>query len=221
MPGGLRATFDKGYAAIVDDILKLGSLLDQAIERALESLQRRDQIMAQQVIDEDEMINHLRFKIEEACLTLIATQQPAARDLRGIIASMNIVVDMERMGDHAAGIAKTVIRMGDEPLLKPLIDIPRMVQTAREMLRMSLDAYVRHDPEAAKAVVPMDDEMDMLYRAIFDELVEIMAHKPDGVERATYLLWCAHNLERIGDRVTNIAERVIFMTTGDMQELNV
>jgi phosphate transport system protein len=221
MPGGLRATFDKGYAAIVDDILKLGSLLDQAIERALESLQRRDQIMAQQVIDEDETINHLRFKIEEACLTLIATQQPAARDLRGIIASMNIVVDMERMGDHAAGIAKTVIRMGDEPLLKPLIDIPRMVQTAREMLRMSLDAYVRHDPEAAKAVVPMDDEMDMLYRAIFDELVEIMAHKPDGVERATYLLWCAHNLERIGDRVTNIAERVIFMTTGDMQELNV
>jgi phosphate transport system protein len=221
MSSSLRATFDREYAAIVDDILKLGSLLDQAIEQALESLQRRDQILAQQVIDEDEAINHLRFKIEEACLTLIATQQPAARDLRGIVASMNIVVDMERMGDHAAGIAKTVIRMGDEPLLKPLIDIPRMVQTAREMLRMSLDAYVRHDPEAAKAVVPMDDEMDMLYRAIFDELVEIMAHKPDGVERATYLLWCAHNLERIGDRVTNIAERVIFMTTGDMQELNV
>jgi phosphate transport system protein len=221
MSSSLRATFDKEYAAIIEDILKLGSLIDQAIAQALDSLQRRDQTLAQQIIDEDEEINLLRFKIEEACLTLIATQQPAARDLRGVVASMNIVVDMERMGDHAAGIAKTVIRMGDEPLLKPLIDIPRMAQTAREMLRMSLDAFIERDAEAAKAVVPIDDEMDHLYRAIFDELVEIMSHKPEGVERATYLLWCAHNLERIGDRVTNIAERVIFMTTGDMQELNV
>ena len=221
MSSGLRATFDKEYAAIVDDILKLGSYVDQAIAQALDSLQRRDGVLAKQVIEADEAINLLRFKIEEACLTLIATQQPAARDLRGIVAAMNIVVDIERMGDHAAGIAKTVIRMGDEPLLKPLIDIPRMAQTAREMLRMSLDAFVQRDSEAAKAVVPLDDEMDQLYRAIFDELVEIMAHKPEGVERATYLLWCAHNLERIGDRVTNIAERVIFMTTGDMQELNI
>lgn len=221
MSSSLRATFDKEYAAIVDDILKLGSMVDQAITRALESLQRRDQVLAQQVIDADIEINKLRFKIEEACLTLIATQQPTARDLRGIVASMNIVVDIERMGDHAAGITKTVIRMGDEPLLKPLIDIPRMAQTAREMLRMSLDAFVERDAEGAQAVVPLDDEMDQLYRAIFDELVEIMAHKPEGVERATYLLWCAHNLERIGDRVTNIAERVIFMTTGDMLELNV
>ncbi len=221
MATSLRATFDKEYAAIVEDILKLGSLVDQAIAQALDSLQRRDQMLAQQVIDEDVAINTLRFKIEEACLTLIATQQPAARDLRGIVASMNIVVDMERMGDHAAGITKTVIRMGDEPLLKPLIDIPRMAKTAREMLRMSMDAFVEHDAEKAQAVVPLDDEMDLLYRAIFDELVEIMAHKPDSVERATYLLWCAHNLERIGDRVTNIAERVIFMTTGDMRELNV
>ncbi|TFH34250.1 MAG: phosphate signaling complex protein PhoU [Anaerolineales bacterium] len=221
MSSNLRATFDKEYAAIVADILKLGSYVDQAIDQALDSLQRRDLALAQQVIDADEAINALRFKIEEACLTLIATQQPAARDLRGIVASMNIVVDIERMGDHAAGMAKTVIRMGNEPLLKPLIDIPRMVQLAHDMLRQSLEAFVAQDAEAAKAIVPLDDEMDNIYRAIFDELVEMMAHKPDGVERATYLLWCAHNLERIGDRVTNIAERVIFMTTGDMQELNV
>ena len=220
MSSSLRAIFDKEYAAIVDDILKLGSYVDQAIGLALDSLQRRDVGQAQQVVDADEAINLLRFKIEEACLTLIATQQPAARDLRGIVASMNIVVDIERMGDHAAGMAKTVIRMGDEPLLKPLIDIPRMAQTAREMLRLSLDAFAERDSDAAKAVVPLDDEIDDLYRAIFDELVEIMAHKPEGVERATYLLWCAHNLERIGDRVINIAERVIFMNTGDMQELN-
>ncbi len=220
MSGSLRATFDREYAAVVEDILKLGSMIDQAIANALESLQQRDQVLAQQLIDDDDKINQLRFKIEEACLTIIATQQPTARDLRGVVASMNIVVDMERMADHAAGIAKTVIRMGDEPLLKPLIDIPRMVQTSREMLRLSLDAYVERDTEAATAVIPMDDEMDSLYRAIFDELVEIMSNKPEGVERATYLLWCAHNLERIGDRATNIAERVIFMTTGDLQDLN-
>jgi phosphate transport system protein len=220
MSGSLRATFDREYAAIVEDILKLGSMIDLTIANALESLQQRDQVLAQQLIDDDDKINQLRFKIEEACLTLIATQQPTARDLRGVVASMNIVVDMERMADHAAGIAKTVIRMGDEPLLKPLIDIPRMTQTSREMLRLSLDAFVERDTELATAVIPMDDEMDSLYRAIFDELVEIMSKKPEGVERATYLLWCAHNLERIGDRATNIAERVIFMTTGDLQDLN-
>jgi phosphate transport system protein len=119
MSSGLRATFGKEYAAIVDDILKLGSYVDQAIVRALDSLQRRDGVLARQVIEADEAINLLRFNIEEACLTLIATQQPAARDLRGIVAAMNIVVDIERMGDHAAGMAKTVIRMGDDPLLKP------------------------------------------------------------------------------------------------------
>jgi phosphate transport system protein len=132
---------------------------------------------------------------------------------------MNIVVDMERMADHASGIAKTVIRMGDEPLLKPLIDLPRMADLAREMLSDALNAFIKRDAPAAKAIAPRDEEMDLLYKAIFDELVDIMAHKPDSVERATYLLWCAHNLERIGDRAINIVERVIFMTTGDMREL--
>jgi phosphate transport system protein len=199
----------------------MSKMVDQAIARALESLQNRDQSLAKQVIEEDEEINTLRFKIEEACLALIATQQPAAHDLRAVIAAMSIVIDMERMADHAAGIAKTVIRMGDEPLLKPLIDIPLMVQLARNMLSGSLRAFVEQDAESARSIASQDDEMDILYRAIFDELVEIMSHKPDSVERATYLLWCAHNLERIGDRVTNIAERVVFVSTGDMRELNV
>jgi phosphate transport system protein len=221
MPGGLRTIYDREFKQIVDNILKLGDMVDQAIANALKSLQERDQVLAQDVIENDEGINRLRFEVEEACLTLIATQQPTAGDLRAVIASMNIVVDMERMGDHAAGIAKTVIRMGDEPLLKPLIDIPRMAQLSRSMLRESLDAFIERDEQKARNIAGRDEEVDHLYRAIFDELVEIMAVKPDSVERATYLLWCAHNLERIGDRVTNIAERVIFMTTGDMQELNV
>ncbi len=219
MSKGPRARYDQNYAAIEDDILKMGALVQDAIRNSIESLKQRDTNLAQEVIDRDLRINDLRFKIEEACLTLIATQQPTAGDLRAVIAAMNIVVDMERMADHASGIAKTVIRMGDEPLLKPLIDLPKMADLAREMLSDSLEAFIKRDAPAAKAIAPRDEEMDLLYKAIFNELVEIMAHKPGSVERATYLLWCAHNLERIGDRAINIVERVIFMTTGDMREL--
>ena len=221
MSEGLRATYDREYAHVQSQVLKLGELVDNAISLALKCLQERDQGLAHKVIDDDEAVNDLRFHIEEECLALIATQQPTASDLRAVIAAMNIITDVERMGDHAAGIAKTVIMMGDEPLLKPLIDIPKMAALARKMLDTSLKAFVKRDAAMARSVAVMDDEIDTLYKAIFDELVEIMAKKPDSVSRATYLLWCAHNLERIGDRVTNIVERVIFMTTGDMQELNV
>jgi phosphate transport system protein len=177
--------------------------------------------LARDVIEKDQAINDLRFKIEEDCLVLIATQQPTAGDLRRVIAAMSIVVDIERMGDYAAGIAKTVLLMGDQPLLKPLIDIPRMEKLAGRMIGEVLRAFVEGDPARALEVASWDEEMDALYKAIFDELVEIMAHKPGSAERATYLLWSAHNLERIGDRVTNIAERVVFITTGNMKELNI
>ncbi len=216
-----RATLDQEARAINDDLLRMQKLVDQAILRSVDSLKRRDQTLAQQVIDEDVEINDLRFKIEEACLSLIATQQPAASDLRSVIAAMHMVVEMERMADHATGIAKTVIMMGDEALLKPLVDIPKMAELARDMLRDSLQAYKERDAEKARQVAVRDDDMDGLYRAVFDELVKIMSKTPGSATRATYLLWCAHNLERIGDRVTNIAERVIFVNTGDMQELNV
>ena len=216
-----RATLDQEARAINDDLLRMQKLVDQSILRSVDSLKRRDQTLAQQVIDEDVEINDLRFKIEEACLSLIATQQPAASDLRSVIAAMHMVVEMERMADHATGIAKTVIMMGDEPLLKPLVHIPKMAELARDMLRDSLQAYNERDAEKARQIAVRDDDMDGLYRAVFDELVKIMSKTPGSATRATYLLWCAHNLERIGDRVTNIAERVIFVNTGDMQELNV
>ena len=218
---GPRATLDQEARAINDDLLRMQKLVDQSILRSVDSLKRRDQTLAQQVIDEDVEINDMRFKIEEACLSLIATQQPAASDLRSVIAAMHMVVEMERMADHASGIAKTVIMMGDEPLLKPLVDIPKMAELARDMLRDSLQAYNARDAEKARQIAVRDDDMDGLYRAVFDELVKIMSKTPGSASRATYLLWCAHNLERIGDRVTNIAERVIFVNTGDMQELNV
>ena len=221
MSRSLRTTFDREFTQIQESLLQMGSMVNQAIALSLESLQNRDRVLAKQLIDDDEKINAIRFKIEDACLALIATQQPAASDLRSVVAVITIVINMERMADHAAGIAKTVILMGDEPLLKPLIDIPRMVRLAQDMLSEVLQAFVEHDAESAQAIAVRDDEMDRLYQAIFEELLEIMADKPGNIKRATYLLWCAHNLERIGDRVTNIAERVIFVSTGDMKELNV
>jgi phosphate transport system protein len=187
----------------------------------LKSLKQGDIPLARQIIEDDEKINELRFKIEEAALALIATQQPTATDLREVIAIMNVVVDIERMGDYAAGVATTVIKIGDEPLLKPLIDLPKMVEIARQMLKESVEALMDRDAERAKEIATRDDEIDVLYRAILDELVEIMAKRPDSVQRGNLLLWCAHNIERIGDRVTNIAERVVFVSTGVMEELNI
>jgi phosphate transport system protein len=215
-----RATYDREFSEIQEDIIRLGSLVEQAIDRSIDCLDKRDQGLAHQIIAEDEVINDMRFQLEEECLRLIARQQPAAGDLRAVLSALSIVPEMERMADHASGIAKTVLRMGDEPLVKPLIDIPRMALTVREMLRDSLKAFVQRDTEAAKAIALRDNEVDLLYKAVFDELIGIMARDPNTATRATYLLWCGHNLERIGDRVTNIAERIVFMTTGNMKELN-
>ena len=220
MSGGTRGAFDQKLIEIRDNIIRMGQLVDAAIEKSMACLKRQDHNLARQVISDDTAINNLRFTVEEECLAVIATQQPMASDLRVIVAAMNLVNDLERMADHATGIAKTVLRMGHEPLLKPLVDLPRMADAARDMLRRSLDAFLARDTAAAHAIAGEDDQIDHLYKAIFDELLAIMARDPSTIQRGTYLLWCAHNLERIGDRVTNIAERVIFMTEGTMQELN-
>lgn len=212
--------FDQKFISIRDNLLRIGQLIDVAIDRALTALKNQDENLARQIIADDVTINDLRFTVEEDCLALIATQQPAASDLRAVISAMNIVNDMERMADHATGIAKTVIRMGNQPLLKQLNDIPRMGNFARDMLKRSLDAFLARDAEAARAIAAQDDEIDHMYKAVFDEVIQMMARDPNAIAGGTYLLWCAHNLERIGDRVTNIAERVIFMTTGTMKELN-
>lgn len=220
MPLQPRSILDREFAQIRDDMLRLGYLADAAIERAMQSLNANDSALAQQVIDDDAAINDLRFNIEEACLRLIATQQPAAGDLRTALAAVSIATDIERMADHATGIAKTVIRVGEAAAPRPLADLNPMADTARRMFRASLDAYVARDAEAARRIAAEDDEVDHMYKALFDELLQIMARDPAAVAPCTYLLWCGHNLERIGDRVTNIAERIIFMTTGTLRELN-
>jgi len=217
----IRGVLEKEQNQIKDDILRLGSMVETAIDRSITALKNRDQSLAQQVIDEDKHINQIRFQIEEECVTLIATQQPAATDLRMTIAATHIAVELERMADHATGIAELTIRMIDQPLLKPLIDIPIMAKITREMIHASLDAFLSRDVEAAHQIAARDDEVDNLYQQVFRELLTYMLEDPRNIQRATFLIWVAHNLERIGDRATNLCERVIFMATGQLQELNV
>lgn len=194
----------------------MGGRVDQAIDQSIQAWRGRDRSLAEQVVAGDAELNRMRYEVEESCLALIATQQPAAGDLRAILAMDTIAVELERMGDHAEGIAKIVLRMGDEAPIPPLTEIPKMADLCRSMLKQSLDTFVARDPKAARRVGDQDDEIDQLYRELFDKLVAVMAQDPSLVERGTYLLWIAHNLERIGDRITNISERVIFMTTGQI-----
>jgi len=217
---GLRATYDKEFNEIVADMVLMSQRVEWAIERSMYALTESDRTIAHEVISSDQQINDLRFKVEEACVALIATQQPAAKDLRSVIAVMHVVLELERMADHAAGISKTVIMMDTGHKLKALKKIPKMAELSRKMLADSIEAFNRRDVAWARAIAEQDTEMDHMYRSVFERLVEIMARRPASIANATYLMWCAHNLERIADRVTNIAEQVIFMTTGDMGELN-
>ena len=216
----VRADFDRHLRMLQSDLLILGSMVEKAIAKSLDALKRRDLEVSRQVIQEDDYIDQKRFQLEEQCVNIIATQQPMARDLRTIIAILHIAVELERMGDYAEGIAKISLMMGDEPPLKPLIDIPRMSEMATDMLRRSLDALVHRDTVAALGVCRDDDDVDALYDQVYRELIFFMIQDPKTIQRATYLLWVSHDLERVADRATNIAERVIFMVTGKMVEIN-
>jgi phosphate transport system protein len=184
-------------------------------------LKERDLDLAHRIIADDKKVDMKRFEIEDKCIQLIATQQPMASDLRTIISVFNIISEVERIGDHAEGIAKIVIMIGDEPPLKPLIDIPRMADKTVDMLHRSLDSFINYDSETAKKIATEDDEVDNLYDQVFRELISFMVEDPRTITRATRLIWVAHNLERSADRVTNICERVVYMVTGKMEEINV
>jgi phosphate transport system protein len=215
-----RNTFEKLVDDLKADLLKLGTLTSQTISDGVEALKTRDRVMAQSLIDHDAEINNLRYNLEERSYELIATQQPLATDLREIMSILLIAIELERIADHSKNLGEIVIHMGDEPLLKPLIDIPRMAEACQEMLRQALDSFTRHDADAARAVCRRDDEIDNLYVQIFRELLTYIAEDSRTVTRALNLLFAAHNLERIGDRVTNIGERVIYAATGQLEELN-
>jgi phosphate transport system protein len=216
-----RADFDKELRRLQDDVLMLGSMVEKAIAKSLEALKSRDLQLSQQVMDEDDVIDQSRIRLEEECVDLIATQQPLARDLRAIVAILHITSELERMGDYAEGISKISLMMGSAAPLKPLIDIPRMGAIASDMLKRSLDALVNRDSLAAAQVCRDDDLVDQLYDQVYRELLTFMIEDPRTIRRATYLLWIAHDLERIADRATNIAERVLYLVTGRIAEYNV
>ncbi|HEY5504275.1 MAG TPA: phosphate signaling complex protein PhoU [Sedimentisphaerales bacterium] len=213
-----RNDFDRHLQTLQEELLTLGSMVEEAISRSTDALVNRNLTLARKVIAGDLEINQKRYDIEEMCVELIATQQPMAGDLRIIIAVLNMIVDLERIGDHAEGNAKIAIMIGDEPPLKPYIDIPRMAQKTEEMLRGALDAFVKRDVDAARKIIAQDDVVDNLYDQVFRELLTYMAADPQTINRATRLIWVAHNLERSADRVTNICERTIFVITGKVEE---
>jgi phosphate transport system protein len=215
----VRKTFESEIRQLKDNVLILGSMVEKALLDSVEALRKRDIKAAERLFQEDKEINKKRFEIESHLMVLIATQQPMAHDLRLLASTMEIISELERMGDYAKGISNINIRMGDAQLLKPLIDVPRMANKGVDMLHRALSAFVNEDVETAKALPVEDDEVDALYNQIYRELMTFIIADPKTIERANWLLWVAHNLERFADRVTNICERTIFIATGEMAEI--
>ena len=212
----VRADFDRNLKLLQEELLLLGGLVEKAIVDAIEALKTRDIELSHKVVSQDDIIDQKTNQIEEKAIDLIATQQPIAIDLRTLMSVIHISVELERMGDYAEGIGKIGVMMGNDPPVKPLVDIPKMAAKASDMLKRSLDALVRRDPALARQVCEDDDEVDNLYDQIYKDLIALMISDPTTTQRATYLMWVAHDLERIADRATNIAERVIFLVTGQL-----
>jgi len=215
-----RNLFEQQLHRLQDEILELGSSVDQSLMEVVVALRRRDLAAARRLEAHDEVINRKRFAIEEDCLTLIATQQPMARDLRILAAILEVITELERMGDYIKGISHIITMLGPKPLPPDLLDLfDEMVAQGNKMLQRSLEAFIAGDVEAAKAIPAGDDEVDKLYNMVYRELVKQMIADPESIDHATHLLWVAHNLERFSDRVSNICERTVFTATGEMMEI--
>ncbi len=217
----VRESFCKYIKDLEKDVIDMSRMVIAAINRSIEALKTCNADEAERIIEDDMLINKKRWDLEEKCINLIATQQPVASDLREIIAVLNIATELERIGDHAEGIGKIVVMHGTEPLVKSLVDIPRMAAIGVSMLEKSIDAFLKRDAKAAKMVCADDDKVDLLHEQVYRELLSYMIEDPKTITRATYLIWAAHNLERIADRVTNICERIVFLVTGRMEEIKV
>jgi len=215
-----KVVFEEKMNKLYDKLQHMGSLVEAAIARSIEALKTQNLELAQAVIDGDDLIDDLEHEIEEKCLEVIATQQPMAKDLRRVATLFKMINDLERMADYATSIAKITLRIADQPLIKPLVDIPRMAILSQKMVKQALDAYVREDVDLAAAVGKDDDEVDKLFGQIFRELLTIMMENPKTITQATHLLFVGRWLERISDHATNIAEEVIFLVTGEKRNLN-
>jgi phosphate transport system protein len=215
----MRKTFEAEIQQLKDELLLMGSMVEEQILGSVEALKKRDLEASRRIFQADSKINSKRYGIEEQVMILIATQQPMAHDLRLLASILEVSAELERMGDYAKGIATINIRMGGEGTLKPLIDIPRMAQKASDMLHRALTAFITEDVETARAIPSEDDEVDGLYTQVYRELMTFVMADPKNMDRANYLLWTAHNLERFADRVTNLCERTVFIATGENKEL--
>ena len=215
-----RETFERQLEHLEDRVLALGSLVEQALLDAVRALKYRDMKRGRRLIADDRIINEQRYAIEADTLALIAMQQPMAGDLRTLAAILEIVTELERIGDYAKGIARINELIGEQALIKPIVDLPKMAEEAQDMLHQALDAFVRRDLELARAIPARDELVDDLYKQVYRELITIVIAAPSKIEQSNYLLWAAHNLERAADRVINICERVVFTVTGELAELN-
>jgi phosphate transport system protein len=204
---------------IQDEMLVMGSLVEQATMQSIESLKKRDRKMAVEVYNADRKINEKRYAIENSVLILIATQQPLAHDLRLLAALLEVSAEIERMGDYAKGIAKVVVNLGDIDIPVPIKEIEQMANMALNMLHRALGAFIIEDAVTAKSIPPEDDKVDEIYNKVQRQIVNLMIEKPQIIDHANLLMWVAHNLERMADRVSNICERTIFVTTGELLEI--
>ena len=216
----MREYYQQELARLKDELYLLGSMVSNALNASLEALTRHDQEAAVRVIIGDRLINTKRYRIEEDCLILIATQAPMARDLRFLAGVLEIVSELERIGDYAKGIARITQYIGDSPHVKPLVHIPQMCNLVTDMLKRSLDAFIAGDVESARTIPREDDQVDALYNIINKDLISLIVQNPQIIDNANYLSWVAHNLERAADRVTNICERVIYTVTGELIEMS-
>jgi phosphate transport system protein len=215
-----RHAFEEQLDVLHRSLMSMGTLVEEAIHKAIKSLVERDADLAQQVIEHDTMINELEHQIEIGCFRLIALQQPVGSDLRRLGTMLKLVTDLERMGDHAVAIARTTRRLMVEPYVKPLIDIPLMADHVKAMVRDCLNAYITRDKEAAREVALRDDAVDKLFSTIFRDLIDVMSSNKQSINQGTHLLFVAQYLERIADHVTNICEWIFYLNTGKMTDLN-
>ena len=216
-----REAYHKALKDLEGEVQQMASMVGTAVREAMEALRVRDLETSRRIVHNDIHVNRKRFEIEEKCVRIIATQQPMAVDLRILAAVINIITDLERIGDHAEGTAKISLSIGEAQLVKPLVDMPKMAEQAVSMLERCMQAFIDRDIETARNICNEDDIVDAYYDKIYGDLVLLMIENPKLIKDATYLIWAAHNIERIADRVTNIAERVVYMVTGKMEEMNV
>lgn len=215
-----REHFEQKLEDVKHDILRMGAMVENIINMSMSALKEQNIELAKKIYTEDDKIDAMEFETEHKCVTLLALQQPLAKDLRIITTALRIITDLERMGDHAVNIAKVTLEIGKEPLIKPLIDIPKMAATTQEMVRLSLDAFVKEDVNLAKKVAGMDQQVDDLYEIVINDLLKIVTDNKEAIRQAAKLMFVGRFLERIADHTTNICERIIYMVTGELKEIN-